>query len=140
MKTLAIATALLLSTTSAQAQRATPAAPPPPHLTVLGTPHLANHHRDIANANVEDVLTPARQREMMQIVTALAATRPNHVAIDWSANKQSELDARYAAYRAGRYTLTADEVDQIGLRVDVEPAAGRCRQLAGGDTGCGRRL
>ncbi len=93
------------------------AAAPPPHLLVLGVPHLANHHRDIINSNVENVLTPARQREMVRLVTALAATRPNHVAVEWSATKQSTLDERYAAYRAGRYVLSADEIDQIGLRL-----------------------
>lgn len=93
------------------------AAAPPPRLLVLGVPHLSNPHRDVVNANVEDVLTPARQAEMKRLVTALAATRPNHVAVEWSATKQAELDKRYAAYRAGRYTLTADEVDQIGLRL-----------------------
>lgn len=96
---------------------ATSAASPPPHLLVLGVPHLANHHRDIINSNVENVLTPARQRELTQVVKALAKTRPNHVAVEWSATKQAELDQRYAAYRAGRYVLTADEIDQIGLRL-----------------------
>lgn len=93
------------------------AAPPPPRLLVLGTSHLANHHRDYINSNVEDVLIPARQREMARLVAALAATRPNHVAVEWSASRQADLDTRYAAYRAGRYVLTADEVDQIGLRL-----------------------
>ena len=104
-----LAATLLLATTSAAA--------PPPQLLVLGVPHLANHHLDIVNANVEDVLTPARQREMVQLVSTLATERPNHVAVEWSAARQSELDQRYAAYRAGRYVLTADEVDQIGLRL-----------------------
>ncbi len=96
---------------------ATSAAAPPPHLLVLGVGHFANHHRDLINSNVEDVLTPARQREMGQVVKALAATRPNHVAVEWPATRQAELDERYAAYRAGRYVLTADETDQIGLRL-----------------------
>lgn len=94
------------------------AAPAPaPYLLVLGSAHLANHHRDLVNATVEDVLTPQRQREIGQVVAALAAARPNHVAVEWSASQQASLDARYAAYRAGRYTLTADEIDQIGLRL-----------------------
>lgn len=59
---------------------ATIATAPPPYLLVLGVGHFANHHRDLVNSNVEDVLTPARQREMTQMVAALAATRPNHVS------------------------------------------------------------
>jgi hypothetical protein len=88
-----------------------------PHLLVLGVPHFANHHRDLINPNVEDVLTPTRQREMIEIVSALAVLRPNHVAVEWSATKQAALDERYAAYRAGKYVLTGDEIDQIGLRL-----------------------
>lgn len=61
---------------------ATVAAASPPRLLVLGVPHLVNHHRDIVNSNIEDVLTPARQREMAQVVAALAATKPNHVAVE----------------------------------------------------------
>jgi hypothetical protein len=101
-------TTMLSSATATSAQ---------PYLLVLGVPHFANHHRDIVNANVEDVLTPARQREIERLVTALAATRPNHVADEWSTTKQASLDERYAAYRAGRYVLSSDEVDQIGLRL-----------------------
>lgn len=96
---------------------ATVAAAPPPRLLVLGSPHLANHHRDLINANIEDVLTPARQREIVRLLAALPATRPNHVAVEWRTADQAKLDERYAAYRAGRYTLTADEIDQIGLRL-----------------------
>ena len=40
-------TTMLFSATAASAQ---------PYLLVLGVPHFANHHRDIVNANVEDVL------------------------------------------------------------------------------------
>jgi hypothetical protein len=93
------------------------AAPAPPYLLVIGVPHFANHHRDLINSNVEDVLTPARQREIVRLVGALAATRPNHVAVEWAASRQAELDKRYAAYRAGHYFLTSDEIDQIGLRL-----------------------
>ena len=35
-----------------------------PQLLILGSPHLANHNRDIANVHVEDVRTPERQREI----------------------------------------------------------------------------
>jgi hypothetical protein len=93
------------------------AAPPPPRLLVLGMPHFDNPARDIVNAHVEDVLTPARQREIERVVTALARTRPTHVAVEWPASAQAALDRRYADYRAGRYALRRDEVDQIGMRL-----------------------
>jgi hypothetical protein len=102
---------------SAGATSAALAEPVKPSLLVLGVPHFANHHRDLINSNVEDVLTPTRQRELLEIVSALAELRPNHVAVEWSATNQAALDERYAAYRAGNYVLTVDEIDQIGLRL-----------------------
>jgi hypothetical protein len=88
-----------------------------PQLLILGSPHLANHNRDIANVHVEDVRTPERQREIEAVVAGLAAFHPTRVAVEWPADKQADLDKRYADYRAGRYQLSADEVDQIGLRL-----------------------
>ena len=115
MRVRQIIATLLISVISAAS--AAQAEPVKPRLLVLGVPHFANHHRDLINANVEDVLTPARKREITEIVSALAALRPNHVAVEWSARKQAALDERYAAYRAGKYVLKGDEIDQIGLRL-----------------------
>ena len=88
-----------------------------PMLLVVESGHFDNPSRDIANVRVENVLTPARQREIEAVVDRLARFRPNHVAVEWNAADQAKLDKRYADYRAGRYTLTADERDQLGLRL-----------------------
>jgi hypothetical protein len=88
-----------------------------PKMMFLGSGHLANHNRDVANTHVEDVRTPARQAEIEQMVARLAAWKPTHIAIEYPYAKQAELDKRYADYRAGRYALSADETDQIGLRL-----------------------
>lgn len=99
---------------------ATPAAaaePAKPALLILGTPHFGNPGRDTVNVRVPDVLTPERQREIEAIVTPLAAFRPTRVAVEWPADEQARLDQRYADYRAGRFQLTANERDQIGLRL-----------------------
>ncbi|MFC7499815.1 DUF5694 domain-containing protein [Enterovirga sp. GCM10030262] len=88
-----------------------------PAMLVLGTPHFDNPGRDIVNQKIEDVLTPGRQREIEAIVERLAAFRPTHVAVEWRSSRQEKLDQRYADYRAGRYQLSRDERDQIGLRL-----------------------
>lgn len=88
-----------------------------PALLILGSPHFDNPSRDIANTRVENVLTPDRQREIEAVVDRLARFHPNHVAVEWNAADQAKLDKRYADYRAGRYKLTADERDQLGLRL-----------------------
>ena len=84
---------------------------------VVGMPHLANHGRDVINTKVDDVLAPQRQREIEAIVEGLAAYRPTRIVVEYPVTRQAELDQRYAAYRAGRYALTRDETDQIGLRL-----------------------
>lgn len=93
------------------------AGPAKPALLILGTVHFGNPGRDTVNTRVPDVLGPARQREVAAIVDRLAAFRPTRVAVEWPADAQAELDQRYADYRAGRRALSANERDQIGLRL-----------------------
>jgi hypothetical protein len=88
-----------------------------PEILILGSPHFANHNRDITNVHVEDIRTPQRQREIEAVVARLATFHPTVVAVEWRADQQERLNRRYADYRAGRYALSADEVDQIGLRL-----------------------
>jgi hypothetical protein len=88
-----------------------------PALLIVGTPHFANPGRDIVNTRVDDVTTPEREREIEAIVERLAAFRPTRVAVEWPASAQAQLDQRYADYRAGRYRLSPNEIDQIGLRL-----------------------
>jgi hypothetical protein len=90
-----------------------------PELLILGSAHFGNPGRDVANTHVGDVTTPERQREIEAVVARLAAFRPTRVAVEWPADAQARLDQRYADYRAGRYTLSANETDQIGLRLAV---------------------
>ena len=88
-----------------------------PTLLLVGTPHFGNPGRDVVNVRVADVRTPERQREIEAIVERLAAFRPTHVAVEWAVDKQERLDRRYAEFRAGRYQLSANETDQIGIRL-----------------------
>jgi hypothetical protein len=88
-----------------------------PALLIVGTPHFGNPGRDVVNVRVPDVLSPERQAEIEAVVERLAAFQPTRVAVEWPASEQARLDQRYADYRAGRHTLTANERDQIGLRL-----------------------
>ena len=88
-----------------------------PTLMVLGTAHLANYTNDVLTTRVDGVLQPGKQAEIEAVVDALARWRPTRIAVEVSWRDQADLDRRYADYRAGRYVLTADEVDQIGLRL-----------------------
>ena len=83
------------------------------------------------NIRVPDVLGPGHSARSRRIVDRLAAFRPTRVAVEWPADAQAELDQRYADYRAGRRALSANERDQIGLRLAARarPGAGRCGRL-----------
>ena len=88
-----------------------------PTLLVLGVGHLDNPGLDVINIKVDDVLTVTRQAQIAAVVEQLAAFQPTHVAVEWSLQGQSALDARYRDYRAGQHALTRDEIDQLGLRL-----------------------
>jgi hypothetical protein len=86
-------------------------------LLVLGTYHMASPGRDLVNMQVDDVLSPQRQRQIEEVVAKLAEFHPTRIAIEMERSKQAELDARYRDYRAGKYALSRNEIDQIGLRL-----------------------
>lgn len=85
---------------------------------VLGTFHMANPGRDIFNTQVDDMLAPKRQQEIAELATVLARFKPTKIAVE--NDSQSRLSDRYARYLAGQYTLTTNEIDQIGLRLAKE--------------------
>jgi hypothetical protein len=85
-------------------------------ILVLGTYHMANPGRDIFNTQVDDVLSQKRQGEMAQLVAVLERFRPTKVAVEYPAGDE-RLAKRYTDYLAGKYDLSRNEIDQIGLRL-----------------------
>lgn len=86
-----------------------------PEVLVVGVYHMANPGQDIFNTKVDDVFTQKRQKEMEEVLAVLQKFKPTKIAVEQTS--QRSLDQRYAKYLAGEYTLTANEVDQIGLRL-----------------------
>jgi hypothetical protein len=89
------------------------------HVLVLGTFHLANHNKDMFNVQADDMLAPKRQAEIAAFVESLKAFQPTKIAVEVSV-EEPELNQKYQQYFAGKYTLTADEIDQIGFRLAKE--------------------
>ena len=116
MPTRAAVLAVLLLSAAAPAH-AQSAAPPRAQVMVLGTHHMDNPGRDYANPAVDDVLAPHRQTEIAAVAQALAEFRPTRIAIEVPTSRDSAFNAQYQAYRAGRYTLGRNEVDQLGYRL-----------------------
>jgi hypothetical protein len=50
-----------------------------PAVLSIGSPHLANHFRDVSNTKVPEVLSPQRQAEIAGVAAALLAFYPTKV-------------------------------------------------------------
>ena len=70
------------------------------------------------NAEIDDVLSPQRQKEVVAVVDALAQFKPTRVAVGAHAD---ELPSRslpgYAQYLAGKHSQNRNEIHQIGYRL-----------------------
>jgi Family of unknown function (DUF5694) len=98
-----------------------PAEPPPAvQVMVLGVFHFGNPNADYAKFQGTDVLTPARQQEIAAVVTQLAAFRPTKIALERAPEQAEALNADYRQYLAGHFTLTRNEVHQLGFRLAAQ--------------------
>jgi hypothetical protein len=103
---------LLFAAASAQGAGVAPRA----EILVLGTYHMDNPGLDVFNVESDDVLSTKRQAEIEALVEVLARFEPTAIAVE--APIGSERVAReYADHRAGKYTLSRNEIDQIGYRL-----------------------
>lgn len=90
-----------------------------PEILVLGTYHMANPGRDVFNTKADDVLAPKRQQEIAELIDVLKRFRPTKIAVEADVSSQ-RVTREYADYLAGKYTLTVNEIDQIGFRLAKE--------------------
>lgn len=90
-----------------------------PEILILGTYHMANPGRDIYNMKADDVLSPKRQQEIAQLLDVLKKFNPTKIAIESDVNGE-RASKQYADYLAGKYTLSRNEIDQVGYRLAKE--------------------
>jgi hypothetical protein len=86
---------------------------------VLGVYHMANPGHDLFNTKADDVLAPKRQQEIAELIEVLKRFHPTKVAIEadpWN----DRIGKEYSDYLAGKYTLSRNEIDQIGYRLAKE--------------------
>jgi hypothetical protein len=115
---LAILAALPLAAQPTSAAPAVPAAKPA--ILVVGTVHFGGSTSDVFSPSVPDILSEKRQREMTELVAALARYRPTKIAIESTPERIGKINAEYQAYLKGEYKLKADEIDQIAYRLGKE--------------------
>ncbi|MCX6561623.1 MAG: DUF5694 domain-containing protein [Candidatus Aminicenantes bacterium] len=88
-------------------------------ILILGTYHMANPGRDIFNMSADDVLSPKRQAEIGELLEVLKRFKPTKIAIE-STVYEDRRPKQYADYLADKYTLSQNEIDQIGFRLAKE--------------------
>ncbi len=85
---------------------------------VVGTYHFANPGLDLYNAEMDDVLSAHRQREVAAVVNGLARFRPNLVAVESVRDDTPDrAHPKYADYLAGKEPKNRNEIYQIGFRL-----------------------
>jgi hypothetical protein len=85
---------------------------------VLGTYHMSNPGRDVFNMQADDVLSPKRQQEIEQLLAVLKKFQPTKIAIE--SDPWGPRPKQYEEYVAGKYSLTRNEIDQVGFRLAKE--------------------
>jgi hypothetical protein len=102
---------------TATAQQQSAAIAQRPQILVLGSYHFDNPGLDVVKTEVADVLSPAKQAEIRQVVEALSRFRPTKIAVEVRADRARQLDSLFEAYRAGRHALRRGEEQQLGFRL-----------------------
>lgn len=85
-------------------------------ILVLGTYHMGNPGHDVFNTKADDLLAAKRQQEITELVEVLKKFHPTKIAIE-SDVTSDRAPKQYADYVAGKYTLSRNEIDQIGYRL-----------------------
>lgn len=91
----------------------------PVRVMILGSYHFANPGLDMANIEVDNVLTERRQREIRILTDALALWRPTKIAVESVASTSDLTLPNYAASDE-LLASSANESVQIGYRLARE--------------------
>jgi hypothetical protein len=90
---------------------------PPAEVMLFGVFHFANPGRDVVRVDQVDVATPDNQKYLAGLAERLCAFKPTTILLEFDREREPEIDRQLEAYRAGRLTLNANEIHQLGFRV-----------------------
>ena len=116
MRSVLLFALMLAGAVAISAQRSRPVLP---EILILGTYHMANPGHDVFNMEADDVTSSKRQQEIAQLIDVLKKFRPTKIAIESDVGSKRRTQ-EYADYVAGKFTLTRNEIDQIGYRLAKE--------------------
>jgi hypothetical protein len=91
-----------------------------PTLVVLGTYHMGTPGNNVVNGKVDDVTSPERQKQVVQLVEQLKKFKPTKIVVECDLEDDAKTKEIYDKYLAGSYQLTKNETNQIGFRLAKE--------------------
>jgi hypothetical protein len=92
-----------------------------PSIFILGIEHFSDQYNgDLFMTDKEDMLSKIRQNEIYELVTCLKKYEPTKIALEVLQENEEALNYHYVSFTKGDYSLTVNEVDQIGFRLAKE--------------------
>jgi hypothetical protein len=88
-----------------------------PTLVVLGTYHMGTPGNNVVNGKVDDVTTPERQKQLVELVEKLKKLRPTKIVVECDSEDDAKTQEIYDKYLSGHYQLSKNETNQIGFRL-----------------------
>lgn len=85
---------------------------------LLGVFHFEYYNADshkTDSINQIDILASIQQKEIIKIVNAITKFKPTIICLE--SGNDSLLNIAYSNYLNGKYTLSKDEIDQLGYRI-----------------------
>lgn len=110
---------------AAEPAAAPTAAVPRPKVMLLGLFHFDNPGLDAVKYTPRDVMQPPEQAYLVALAERLARFAPTKVLLEYPAESDAAVNARYARYLAGGHALQRNEIEQIGFRVARLAGLGR---------------
>lgn len=90
--------------------------PPGVQVMVLGTYHMGNPGRDLANLKADDVTQPKRQREIAAVTAEIARWKPTKVFVESQVPAPFTV-ARYRQFKPSDLATNPNETWQIAFRL-----------------------
>ncbi|WP_074407446.1 DUF5694 domain-containing protein [Aquimarina megaterium] len=90
-----------------------------PSIALFGTFHFATTS-DYSSMDLDDFRSTKRQKEIRLLIEALKTYRPTKIMVEYPYRKEDKLNDDYKEYLNGIYTLSINEIDQLGFRLAKE--------------------
>jgi hypothetical protein len=89
----------------------------PIQVMILGAYHMGNPGLDLNNAKVDNVLTPDKQKQLVDVANRLAKFRPNKIAVEMTPVSADMTTSDYLKFNAESLKTDANEIAQIAYRL-----------------------